>query len=127
MGRYGNDQLNFAIVLCALVFGLLTVFTKGIADLVFSLIQWMLLVTWALRAFSKNHYNRQKENQSFLRLWSSAKKKFSAVGAFFTRVSDREHKYFKCPNCKARLRVPKGRGEITVTCPCCRNRFDKKS
>ncbi len=127
MGRYGNDRLNFAIVILSLLCGIMTFFVSGVADLVFSLLQLMLLGLWAMRSLSRNFYARRKENQSFLRFWDKCKRRFSGISGFFSRLKDTKHKYFKCPNCKSRLRVPKGRGEITVTCPRCRNRFDKKS
>ncbi len=127
IGRYGNDQLGFALVLISLVCALVTFFTYGIADLVFSLLQLILLSVWLMRTFSRNIYKRQKENIAFLKFWNDLKKKFSGVTAFFKRLSDRRHRYFKCPKCKSRLRVPRGRGSITVTCPRCKHRFDKKS
>ena len=36
-------------------------------------------------------------------------------------------KYFRCPNCKQMVRVPRGRGKITITCPTCKQQFDRKS
>lgn len=126
-GRYGNDQLNNAVLIASVVCGLVSIVVSGIADLIFALFQIMLLVLWALRAFSRNHFNRRAENQKFLVFWNKIKQRFSGVSAFFKRLADRQHKYFKCPNCKSRLRVPRGRGSITVTCPRCKNRFDKKS
>jgi ribosomal protein L37AE/L43A len=33
---------------------------------------------------------------------------------------------FKCPSCKQKLRAPKGRGKIQVTCSKCHNQFIKK-
>ncbi len=126
-GRYGNDQLNNALLITGCVFGLLSIVLGGIAELIFMLLQFMVLALWAMRAFSKNHFPRRTENQKFLVFWNKIKIKFNDVSAFFKRLADREHKYFKCPNCKSRLRVPRGRGMITVTCPRCKNKFDKKS
>jgi len=126
-GRYGNDQLNVFILFASLPFGILSMIFGGFVGLAFTLIQFVMLGFWAMRAFSKNIYKRQAENQGFLRFWNMLKGKFSGVSGFFARLKDRKHKYFKCPKCKSRLRVPRGRGEITVTCPRCRNRFDKKS
>ncbi|MEG1066114.1 MAG: hypothetical protein RSD85_01035, partial [Erysipelotrichaceae bacterium] len=39
----------------------------------------------------------------------------------------KDYKYFKCPQCKKNVRVPKGHGNITITCPQCGTKFDKKS
>lgn len=125
-GRYGVDHLNNAIMIVALAFGISTVFVSGIADAVLSLIQMLLLALWFMRAFSRNIYRRREENLAFLRLWGKFKARFKGVSAFFSRLADRDHKYFKCEKCKNRLRVPRGRGNITVTCPCCKHRFDKK-
>ena len=127
MGRYGNDHLNLFIMLVSLVFGLVTFFTYGIADIIFSLLQLMFLALWLMRAFSRNFYKRRVENMVFLRIWGKVKAFFRPVKGFFARLADRKHRYFKCPKCKSRLRVPRGRGKITITCPRCRNMFDKKS
>jgi len=40
---------------------------------------------------------------------------------------DKEHCYFKCPNCGQQLRVPRGKGKITVTCRSCGAVFEEKS
>ena len=127
MGRYGNDHLNMALMMTSLAFGLLSMAFTGIADMIFALLQFIFLCLWLFRAFSRNIQKRQKENISFLRFWNKTKNKLSPVFGFFARLKDRQHRYFKCPNCKSRLRVPKGRGNITITCPKCKTKFDKKS
>lgn len=126
-GRYGNDHLNIAIMVAALLCGVLTFFCYGLLDLVLSTVQLALLAIWFIRAFSRNHYNRSIENQKFLRAFNRFKENNKSLFAFFSRLADRKHKYFKCPKCQSRLRVPRGRGNITVTCPRCRHQFDKKS
>lgn len=127
MGRYGNDHLNLFIMLVSLIFGVATFFTYGIGDLILSMLQLMFLALWLMRAFSRNFYKRRAENMVFLRIWGRVKTFFRPVKGFFARLADRNHRYFKCPKCKSRLRVPRGRGKITITCPRCRNMFDKKS
>ena len=39
----------------------------------------------------------------------------------------KEFKYFKCPQCKSILRLPRGVGEVTVTCGKCRHSFTHKA
>ena len=34
-----------------------------------------------------------------------------------------DYKVINCPSCKARLRAPKGKGKIKITCPKCSNSF----
>ena len=36
-------------------------------------------------------------------------------------------RFFKCPVCKQKLRVPKGKGKVEITCPKCGNKFIKKA
>ncbi len=126
-GRYGNDQLNFAIFITVLVLDITCFFISGIVDLVLTLLATALLVVLFCRMLSRNFYARQAENRKFLAVWYKIKPKFNGITSFFKRLADRKHKYFKCPNCKTRLRVPRGRGSITVTCPLCKNKFDKNS
>ena len=37
------------------------------------------------------------------------------------------YRFYKCPQCKQTVRVPKGRGKICITCPKCKTEFIKKS
>ena len=44
------------------------------------------------------------------------------------RWQDRKtHRYFRCPQCRATVRVPRGKGKIRITCPKCKHQFVKKS
>ena len=40
---------------------------------------------------------------------------------------DPDHRYFKCPNCGQQMRVPRGKGRITVHCRSCGATFEEKS
>ena len=42
-------------------------------------------------------------------------------------MKDREHRYFKCPSCGQQMRVPRGKGRITVHCRSCGATFEEKS
>ena len=54
------------------------------------------------------------------------KKYLGAIKITKTRWKQRKtHKFYRCPKCKTWLRVPKGRGKITITCVKCANKFDK--
>ncbi len=39
----------------------------------------------------------------------------------------RYYKYFNCPNCNQKVRVPKGKGKIEITCPKCHTSFIRKT
>ena len=45
----------------------------------------------------------------------------------FDRLKDRQHRYFDCPKCHQMVRVPRGKGKISITCPRCREKFVKKT
>ncbi len=120
-GRNGVDELYNFTVLISLIPLVLSIFIKGIAGLILSLI-YIVLIVWSLfRYFSKDLYKRRKENADFLR-------RSKGFAAFFrlqrNRIRDRKtHVYRKCKNCKAVLRLPKKPGEHTVCCPQCSHRF----
>lgn len=123
-GRHGIDRLGFGLAVLLLLLGIVSLFVSGTGSIVLWAIQ-MLVLGWMLfRMFSRNNPSRAKEDEWFAGKVSAVTKKLSpAIG----RMKDREHKYFRCPKCRARLRVPRGRGRITVTCPKCGNKFDKKA
>ncbi len=127
-GRYGVDHLGYGIIILSMVLSLASSLTKGVSDIA-SYILWLLsygLLGWAIfRMLSRNISARRLENDKFTRIWKPVKKWFKLQ---YNRIKDiKTHKYFSCPNCKNNLRVPKGRGNITITCPVCKTKFDRKS
>lgn len=120
-GRYGNDQLNLFLLISYLVLSLIHSFTH------IELLYWVSFaaLVWALfRMLSRNFARRREENGKFLKLadpvlrWYRLKR---------TMHRDKEHAYFKCPSCAQQLRVPKGKGKITVTCRSCGAVFQERS
>ena len=121
-GRYGTDQLSFAILIAALALNIIA----GITGIVIiSSFSAAILFLGIFRILSRNIERRRAENMLFLRQWNKVKN-------FFRRQVDKLHqsknfRFFKCPSCKNNLRVPKGKGKIYVTCPRCGERFIKKT
>ena len=37
------------------------------------------------------------------------------------------HKFYRCPQCRQQLRVPKGKGRICITCRSCGAHFERKT
>ena len=121
-GRYGTDQLNIALVIAAMVISLIS---RIFGSFWGQLPAYLILIWVIVRMMSKKRAARMKENAVFLKLWNPIAKWFRLQ---YNRLRDiKTHRYFTCPNCKNALRVPKGKGEITITCPVCKTRFDKKT
>jgi hypothetical protein len=76
------------------------------------------------RLCSRNLSRRREENSKFMRLCDPVIRWFR-----FQRTvrRDKEHCYFKCPSCGQQLRVPRGKGRITVTCRGCGASFQENS
>lgn len=85
---------------------------------------YLLLVYSLFRMLSSNRFKRQVENSRFLSLGQSALRWFRLKK---TRMADKDHRYFRCPNCRQPLRVPRGKGKIQVTCRACGAHFEEKS
>ncbi len=121
-GRYGNDNLNRFISISALLFSILSIFTKGA---IANSLTFLLLFLCFFRMLSKNIYKRQQENLSYLRIKNEITNYFKRTKL---HISQRKtHRFYKCPSCKLKLRVPKGKGLITISCPKCKDSFNKKT
>ncbi|MBQ8248684.1 MAG: hypothetical protein IJY93_02210 [Clostridia bacterium] len=127
-GRYGVDKLGYAILIVSMILSLASSFCAVASprvSLILYVISYGLLIWMLFRMLSKNRAARANENAKFLGFWKGIKKWFKLQ---YNRIKDiRTHRYFACPNCKNNLRVPKGRGEITITCPVCKTKFDRKT
>ena len=120
-GRYGVDELSIALLAADLLLSILGSITRL---WIFSILSFLIVIVLLLRVFSKKIYVRQKENQTFLRYWNPIKRSISQANF---RMRDRSHRYIRCKKCKERLRLPRGKGRIEVTCPKCRERFITKT
>lgn len=122
VGRYGNDEFTLFLSIAGLILGLLANF-KYLGFLYY--IGAILIFFGLFRSLSKNYNARRKELNWYL-LWSTKPK--AEIKLLINRIQEREtHRYFKCKNCKAVLRVPKGRGKIEITCPKCKAKVIKKT
>lgn len=111
-GRYGTDKLNTVILIAGLICCVISMLIPAIGAIM-TLLSY-LFMGWAIfRMLSRNTYKRYQENRKYLR--------------FLERIKDRDHRYFDCPRCRQPVRVPRGKGKISITCPKCKEKFVKKS
>lgn len=121
-GRYGVDELGRFLSILVTILLLVSIFWR---NLILILIAFVLLIWMYARVFSKNYVARRRENSWYLKMVKPLRRMFSGI---YLRVRDgKNYRYFTCPNCHQRLRVPKGKGKITIKCPKCSTRFDAKS
>jgi len=122
MGRYGGDQLGIALLLLSMIANLIASLTGYVF---FAFIGYLLLGWCLYRMLSRDIYKRSMENYKFTMLISPIYTKMKRIGH---RIKDaRTYRYFKCPQCKATLRVPRGKGRIIITCPKCRWEFTART
>lgn len=113
---YGVDKLSKYLIISALVLS----FNKITIILSTALV---IYATW--RALSKNKYKRYQELAAFENLLKLIKQKFYI---YKTRFNDfKEYKILSCPKCSQKLRVPRGKGKLIVTCKKCGDDFKAKS
>ncbi len=122
MGRYGTDGLNQFLSISSIVFILLTLFTHF---RLFTYVGFALLVWCYYRTFSRNIAKRTQENYQFYAIKDRLTGK---VNGLKDQWANRKlYHYYRCPQCRQKLRVPRGRGRIQISCPRCGTQFIKKS
>lgn len=125
MGRYGSDELSNALLASFLVCIVLQIFTKGWGDVVLNILAWAILIFCYYRMFSKNHTKRWAENQKYLSFKNRILGNINRQKGY--AAQRKTHHIYKCPGCGQKIRIPKGKGKIEVTCPKCRTTFMKRS
>ena len=125
-GRNGNDALNRFLLGAVLVLILLgTIFSRSAVGRLMLPIALVLMGFAYFRMFSRNRMKRAEENGRYLRLRESVLSNIRVAKEQWSQRKD--YKFFVCPSCKTRLRVPKGRGKIKIVCRKCGNSFMGKS
>ena len=119
-GRYGYDELSHFLSVTALICLLISMFVSLLYPIALILLIWSMF-----RIFSRNIEKRLKEREAYLKYAGKVKRSFKLRKDMWR---DRKtHRYYKCPNCKNWLRVPKGKGQIEITCPVCKNKITRKT
>lgn len=121
-GRYGYDEFSKVLILSGLVLGIVSNFSNGIF---LNIIGLAAIAFGALRIVSKEKANRRKELLTYIKVKRSVASKYTKARNRW--VQRKAFKITKCPNCKQKIRIPRGRKKIRVTCPSCKEKFVKKT
>ncbi len=146
--RRGLDELNRAMLIAALVLSLSGMFFAPLGSwprYLLTGLSAILIVLMVVRMTSKNTSKRYQENMKYLTVATQVKEWFqktfrakssgAKTSAKRARRANknptwsemRQYKYLICPQCAKRLRVPRGKGRIRVTCTNCGNVFETRS
>lgn len=121
-GRQGPDDLAIFCTNVAIVLVVVNLFVRV------SWLYWLGLALLAYAIFricSKNLTARATENASFLKALGPVRPWIQNPKA--AMAENRAYKHVKCSSCGQKVRVPRGKGKLRVTCPKCKTKFEVKS
>ena len=122
IGRYGTDGLNQFLSIASIVMLLISLITRVS---LFTYVGMVLLILCYYRSLSRNISKRTEENYKYYAVKDRIRNKFSGLKDQWD--NRRLYHYYRCPQCRQKLRVPRGRGRIQISCPRCGTQFIKKS
>jgi len=123
-GRYGVDHFGRFLIYASLILMIVNLFVD------WSVLYWLALIMLVysyFRMFSKNTNKRYHENVKYLEIKNRVVGRFRGTAFGNSKSQDPTKKIFKCPGCRQKVRVPKGKGTILITCPKCKRQFQKRT
>ena len=127
-GRYGVDDFSRFIMGVALTLIILTMVVTMFNRNVGSILDFLgiaAIVYAYFRIFSRNIQQRYAENQKYLALENRLRRFFGQKR--YLMQQRKEYHIYKCPGCKQKIRIPRGKGKISIRCPKCGEEFIKNS
>ena len=118
---YGMDRLNTHLLVLTIVILVLGLFVKNSIPALLALV---IFVIFVYRFTSRNITKRSIENRKYQDSNRFVTRQLKAIQ---NNVTNKEYKYFVCKRCFQLVRVPKGKGEIVIHCPHCKQEFSAKS
>lgn len=121
-GRYGNDKLNIALLVLWMLLAFVNLFLR--LNAAYYAVSLFFLLVIFYRMLSRDIERRYRENAWFERIWSRVK---GSCRLQLLKIRQfRTHRFFKCPACRATVRIPRRTGKLTVTCTRCGHTFEKR-
>ncbi len=126
-GRYGVDQFSRMLLIAGIILWVVSAFVAKapfFSSLLYVL-AWVMLIYSYVRILSKNIPKRHAENVKYCQFVNKLKDRFRKEKNMMNQRKD--YRIFACPGCGQKVRVPKGKGKIEISCPKCRTTFIKKA
>ena len=121
-GRYGMDQLSRNLSLICLVLLIVTMFVRNNVIYMIALVG---IVYTYFRIFSRNISKRAQENQKYLSATAKLRQRLNKEKNMMKQRKD--YHIYTCPSCGQKVRIPRGKGKIEISCPKCHSKFVKRS
>lgn len=126
-GRYGVDQFAKFTMGVALVSIVLAIFvnTGSSAGSLLDMLGLVAIVYTYFRIFSRNIAKRAQENQKYLSATAKLRQRLNKEKNMMKQRKD--YHIYTCPSCGQKVRIPRGKGKIEISCPKCHSKFVKRS
>ena len=126
-GRYGVDQFAKFTMGVALVSIVLAIFvnTGSSAGSLLDMLGLVAIVYTYFRIFSRNISKRAQENQKYLSATAKLRQRLYKEKNMMKQRKD--YHIYTCPSCGQKVRIPRGKGKIEISCPKCHSKFVKRS
>lgn len=126
-GRYGVDQFSRFTLIVAMVSIVLTILMRSGSVLrsILDFIGIAAIIYTYFRMLSRDFSARYKENQKYLQLTDKIRRWIQKEK--YQLQQRKVYHIYKCPSCSQKIRIPRGKGKIEISCPKCHTKFVKKS
>lgn len=124
IGRNGPDHLSLALLILAMLLSFV-LSAVGVVAWIATLVTFAITGVALWRMFSKKIDQRRKENFALLKLVNNIKAWYYKLNA--KRQQSKQYRIFKCPQCGQKLRVPRGKGKVSIKCSKCGNKLIKNT
>ncbi len=117
--RYGFDGFGKFLFVFGLIFMIASQFIPNVyVRRTIYVLSILILIYEYMRIFSKKREKRARENYRYYAI-------IGKIKGLFGYGFDKNYRYFKCPGCKKRVRVPRHHGKTEITCKNCNTSFVK--
>lgn len=121
-GHYGVDRLGKFLIVVTFVFLALGI---GLGKSWPNMLAFLGVIVCYFRMFSRNIGKRRQEEL----IYEGFKARFlESFRRFRYKAGERKKNHiYRCPKCSQKIRIPRGKGKLSIRCPKCGEEFIKRS